>query len=248
MTYNLKTSFIGRKVFYFSTLPSTMDKAREMAREGVGEGTVIVAGEQTAGRGRLKRTWISPRGNLALSIILYPDISNLPYLIMIASLAVVSALEKVIDLKAQKKWPNDILIRGKKVGGILIENEMNRNRVAFSIVGIGLNIDLDTKAHPEIATTAASLKSADKDTKTKLIKALLIEFERLYIILPAGKPVFEAWRERLVTLGKQVKATSANEVVKGTAEYVDETGALWIRSTDGSLAKVVAGDVTLRDK
>ena len=249
LTLRLKTAFIGRKVVYYPSLPSTMDTARQLARQGTGDGTVVIAGEQTAGKGRLNRAWLSPPGNVALSIVLYPDIAGLPYLVMIASLAAVCAIEKAAGQIAQVKWPNDILIDGKKVSGILIENEVKSGQVVYSIVGIGINVDLNIAAHPEIASTAVSLKSHDgSDLKIKLIRLLLTEFERLYIKLPAGKPIFEAWRDRLITLGKKVWATSATEVIEGIAESVDETGALVIRQSDGSLVTVVAGDVTLSEK
>jgi BirA family biotin operon repressor/biotin-[acetyl-CoA-carboxylase] ligase len=249
ITRGLQTSFIGRQVLYYSTLPSTMDTARQMAQQGVADGTVIVATEQTAGKGRVKRSWLSPRGNIALSIVLYPDIVSLPYLIMIASLAVVHAIEAVTGVKTQIKWPNDILIDGKKVCGILIENEVKKSRLAFSIVGIGINTSLNVAAYPEIATTAASLKSATgQDLRIKIIRSLLTEFERLYLKLPDGQPIFRAWRSRLVTLGKKVRATTGTQIIEGLADSVDETGALLIRQSDGSLIKVIAGDVTLSEK
>jgi BirA family biotin operon repressor/biotin-[acetyl-CoA-carboxylase] ligase len=223
-----------------------MDAARREARGGAAAGTVIIAGEQTAGRGRLKREWISPPGNVAMSIILYPDIANLPYLIMIASLAAVHAIENIGGLKAQVKWPNDILIDGKKVCGILIENEMKGNRPAFSIIGIGINTDLKVNDHPEISATAASLHV--KDLRSGIIRSLLTELERLFLILPDGQLIYEAWRDKLATLGKKVRASSGNQVIEGIAESVDESGALIIRGADGAVTKVVAGDVTLRRK
>jgi BirA family biotin operon repressor/biotin-[acetyl-CoA-carboxylase] ligase len=249
ITHGLKTRFIGRQTLYYPSLPSTMDAARQAAQQRAAAGTIIIAGKQTAGKGRLRRTWLSPRGNIALSIILYPDIASLPYLIMIASLAAVHAIEAVTRIKTQIKWPNDILIDGKKVCGVLIENEIKRNGVAFSLVGIGININLNVTAHPEIATTAASLKSpTGQDLRITIIRSLLTEFEKLYLKLPHGQPIFKAWRSRLVTLGNKVRATSSSQVIEGTANSVDESGALFIRQPDGSLVRVVAGDVTLSEK
>jgi len=248
ITGSLKTSFIGQKVFYYHKLTSTMDKAREVARHGASEGTVIIAGEQTAGKGRLKRAWLSPPGNIALSIVLYPDITSLPHLIMIASLAVVKAVEEVAGVKTQIKWPNDILINGKKVGGILIENEVKGDKVVYSIIGIGININLEVDAYPEISATATSLKSKDKNFRINIIQTLLIEFERFYLKLPEGRPIYEAWSSRLVTLGKKVRATTGRKVIEGIAEAVDESGALFIRQSNGTLERVIAGDVTLREQ
>jgi BirA family biotin operon repressor/biotin-[acetyl-CoA-carboxylase] ligase len=249
ITRGLQTSFIGRKVIYYSTLTSTMDAARQLALQGGETGTVIIAGEQSAGKGRLKRGWISPAGNIALSIILNPDIPGLPYLIMVASLAVVHSIETVTHLKPQIKWPNDILIDGKKVGGILIENEVKGNKVAFSTVGIGINIDLNVAVYPEISATAASLKSKTGwEFRIKIIRSLLREFEKLYLQLPDSRSIFQAWCSRLVTLGKKVRAISGNHVIEGFADSVDESGVLIIRETGGRLTRVVAGDVTLKEK
>ena len=246
----LKTAFIGQKIIYHRSLPSTMDEARREIRQGAAAGTVIIAGEQTGGRGRLKRAWLSPPRNIALSIILYPHTTDLPYLIMIASLAAAQSIETVTGRNTQVKWPNDILIDGKKVCGILIENEVKGNEVAFSIIGIGINVDLNVADFSEISDTAASLKtkSDNDDLRVKIIRSLLTEFERLYLKLPDGKPVYKAWRDRLITLGNKVRASSGSQAIEGIAESVDESGALIIREADGTLTKVVAGDVTLHDK
>lgn len=242
----LKADVVGRRIIYLPSVISTMDAAREQALKGAVEGTVVIAGEQTQGRGRLKRKWLAPAGNIALSIVLYPDIASLPYLIMVASLAVVKSINNVIGVEGQIKWPNDILIGGKKVSGILIENEVRGNKVAYSIIGIGINVGLSIGKYKEIADTATSLES-DID-HVNLIRALLSEFDTLYRQLPNGEAIYEAWRKNLVTLGKQVKATWREQVIEGIAEDVDKDGALLIREKDGEIIRVVAGDVTLRDK
>jgi BirA family biotin operon repressor/biotin-[acetyl-CoA-carboxylase] ligase len=247
ITEGLKTKRMGQKVVYYPTLPSTMDTAREKARQGEEEGTVVIAGEQTAGRGRLKRSWLTPEGNIALSILLRPANASLPYLIMIASLAAARSIESVSGQTTQIKWPNDVLIDGKKICGILIENELKGNKVDFSIIGIGINVALKVTDHKEIADTATSLTTKQNDDlRLKLIKALLQEFDKLYFQLPDGKAIYEAWRRKLLTLGKSVKATWGKQVIEGTAEDVDENGALLIRDVHGDLVKVVAGDVSLR--
>jgi BirA family biotin operon repressor/biotin-[acetyl-CoA-carboxylase] ligase len=248
ITRGLQTSVIGQKVIYYPRLPSTMDVTREKARGGAAEGTVVITGEQTEGRGRQRRTWLTPAGNIALSILLYPDIAVLPYLVMIASLAVTHSIESVTGLKTQIKWPNDILIGGKKVSGILIESKVRGNKVEYAIVGIGINVDLKTADVAEISTTATSLKE-ELDTsilRASLVRNLLTEFERWYLRLPEGESIYAAWREQLVTLGKRVVVNSGGDVLKGVAESVDETGALVLRLEDGSLNTVVAGDVTLK--
>jgi len=246
----LTTRFIGQNINYYPSLNSTMEVARKEARRGAANGTVIIAGEQTAGRGRLKRAWFTPGGNIALSIILYPEAAGLPYLIMIASLAAAYAIESVTGLDAQIKWPNDILIKEKKVAGILIENEVKGDRVAYAIIGIGINVALRPDTISEIATIATSLETelGKQVSKEEIIINLLTGFERLYLKLPDTEVIFKAWRDRLVTLGKQVRAHWRENIIEGLAESVDESGALMIRLADGSLTQVVAGDVTLREK
>jgi BirA family biotin operon repressor/biotin-[acetyl-CoA-carboxylase] ligase len=249
ITDNLGTSFIGQRVIYYPRLASTMDAARQEAQQGAAEGTIVIAGEQTRGRGRIKRTWLSPEGNIALSIILYPDTSYLPCLIMIASLAVVHSIEAVTGLKPQIKWPNDVLINGKKVCGILIENELRGSRVAYAIVGIGINVSLRLSDGAEIFTTATSLNGevGRNVSRVDVIRHLLVETERLYLTLPDGESVYEAWRDRLVTLGKRVQVETGSGVLEGIAESVDRSGVLLLHHDDGTSTSIVAGDVALRD-
>jgi BirA family biotin operon repressor/biotin-[acetyl-CoA-carboxylase] ligase len=249
ITRDLNTRFIGQRVIYYPRLASTMDTARREARQGAAEGTVIIAGEQTEGRGRMKRPWLSPEGNIALSIILYPDASFLPYLMMIASLAVVHSIEAVTGLKPQIKWPNDILISGKKVCGILTESEVKGSR-AYAIIGIGINVSLGPSDVAEISAMATSLnaESGGNVSRRDLVRRLLAEVERLYLMLPNGESVYEQWRDRLITLGKRVCVASGNNTLEGMAESVDRSGALLLRQADGSSTRIVAGDVTLGDK
>ena len=244
----LKADFFGRKAIYYPRLESTMDIARREAQRGTTQGTVIIAGEQTSGRGRAERAWLSPKGNIALSIILYPDISQLPFLIMIASLAVVHSIESVTGLKTWIKWPNDILMNGKKVCGILIENEVKNNKLVYSIIGIGINVAVTPK-FGEVSASATSLKDelGGSVLRAHIIKQLLFEIERMYLMLPDENRIFQEWQDRMITLGKEVSVNSGNAILEGVAESVDKNGALLLRHTDGSSTKVVAGDVSLRD-
>jgi BirA family biotin operon repressor/biotin-[acetyl-CoA-carboxylase] ligase len=244
----LKAGFIGGRLVYHPSLPSTMDEARREIRRGAPGGTVVIAGEQTGGRGRRGRTWLTPAGNIALSICLYPDVASLPYLVMIAALAAARAIEAASGLEASLKWPNDVLIGGRKVGGILIENEVKAGR-ACSIVGIGINTALRAAEIDEIAAIATSLEGEGREVnRADLVRELLIEFERLYLMLPEGKTIYEAWRGRLATLGRNVDIISGDSIIRGVAESVAEDGALSVRQPDGSLTRIVAGDVSLRER
>jgi len=218
-----------------------------MANKGASEGTVVIAGTQTAGRGRIGRTWLSPKGSLAMSIMLKPTLDNLPQLIMIASLAVVRAIKQIADLETQIKWPNDVLIKGKKVCGILIENEVKGDKINFAIIGIGINVNFDPLAFPEIEEIATSLsyELGAEISKVELISTLLFELEQLYLEAQAGAPVYREWQENMDTLGRWIQVKTGGTVEKGKAETVTEKGNLILRRADGSLAEIVSGDVTV---
>ena len=246
---DLETRFVGQRVICYPRLTSTMEVARREAQQEAAEGTVIIADEQTAGRGRLERVWLSPRGNIALSIILYPSLSCLPSLIMLASLAVVHSIGAVTGLKSGVKWPNDVLINDRKVCGILIESDVQGNTVNYSIIGIGVNVNLRLADFPEILPIATSLSNelGREVLRLSVIRCLLVEVERLYLALSAGGSIYEEWRDSLVTLGKSVRVKTGETIYEGVAESVARDGSLLLRGLDGSLTRIVAGDVTLRD-
>jgi BirA family biotin operon repressor/biotin-[acetyl-CoA-carboxylase] ligase len=250
LTRDLGTSVIGQKVLYYPRVTSTMDLARTEAQQGAVAGTVVVTEEQTQGRGRKKRTWLSSEGSLALSVVLYPDLSQLPSLIMLASLAVVRSIGVVTGLAAQIKWPNDVLVRGKKVCGILIENEVRRSSVAYSVIGIGVNVNLGITDYPAIAAQATSLAD-ELGRRVSLVgvtRQLLLELDTLYATLLAGGSLYEEWRSNLATLGKEVSIETKGARTEGVAESVDRDGSLLIRHPDGTRSRVVAGDVSLRER
>ncbi len=248
ITSELETRFVGQRVIYYPSLTSTMGVARREAQQEAAEGTVIIADEQTAGRGRLGRVWLSPRGSIALSIILYPSLSHLPSLIMLASLAVVHSIEAVTGLKSQTKWPNDVLVNGRKVCGILIESDVQGNAVNYAIIGIGINANLRLADFPEILPIATSLSDElGRDvSRLSIIRCLLVETERVYLALSAGESIYEEWRDSLVTLGRRVCVKTGEAIYEGVAESVARDGSLLLRGPDGSLTRIVAGDVTLR--
>ena len=249
ISQGLKTRFVGQRVIYYPSITSTIDIAREEARQGAAEGTVIIADEQTGGKGRLKRAWLTPEGNIALSIVLYPGLSCLPSLIMLASLAVVHSIEAVTGLKSQIKWPNDVLINGKKVCGILIESDVQGNTVNYAVIGIGINVNLRIADFPEIQPIATSLSDelGREVSRLSIIRHLLVEIERLYLALSTGGSIYEEWRDGLVTLGRKVCVKTGENIYEGVAESVARDGSLLLRGLDGNLTRIVAGDVTLHD-
>ncbi|MFC2060769.1 biotin--[acetyl-CoA-carboxylase] ligase [Chloroflexota bacterium] len=246
---NLETHFIGRRIIYYPSLTSTMEVAKREAQQGAAEGTVIITDEQTAGRGRIKRVWLSPKGSIALSVILYPGMAYLSSLVMLASLAVMHSIEAVTGLKPQLKWPNDVLLKGRKVCGILIESKVQSGTVDYAVIGIGVNVNLRLDDFPDIQLTATSLSHevGREVSRINIIQSLLVEIERLYSILSAGGSMYEEWRESLVTLGKSVRVKSGEITYEGIAESVTSDGSLLLRDLYGNLSTIVAGDVTLRD-
>jgi BirA family biotin operon repressor/biotin-[acetyl-CoA-carboxylase] ligase len=250
ITAGLETRFTGHRVLYYPRLTSTMAAARREAKRGAPEGTVVIAGEQTAGRGRLGRVWLTPRGNIALSLVLYPRLVDLPSLIMLASLAVVHSLKAVTGLKSQIKWPNDVQINGRKVCGILIETDVRQDKVNYAVIGIGLNVNLRLGDFPpEIQSLATSLSEelGREVPRLSVIRSLLVEIEKLYLTLKSGASLYEEWRDNLVTLGQRVRVKSAEDMYEGMAESVDRDGSLLLRGAHGQLTRIIAGDVTLRD-
>jgi BirA family biotin operon repressor/biotin-[acetyl-CoA-carboxylase] ligase len=247
ITNKLGTSFVGKRVVVYPQLASTMEIAKIAASNGVPQGTVIIAEEQTSGKGRLDRCWISPKGCVSMSIILYPDIKHLPALIMVASVAIIHTIRKVTGLKASIKWPNDILINGKKVGGILIEGTIQHINVGYAVIGIGLNVDFNIKDYPEIAEIATTLadEKGKHVSRLDIVRTLLVEFEKLYQSAWDGDMVYREWRDNMDTIGKKVSARSGNFVYEGIVDGVAEDGSLIIKTLDGETINFMAGDVTL---
>jgi BirA family biotin operon repressor/biotin-[acetyl-CoA-carboxylase] ligase len=243
----LGTRFIGKRVVVYPQLASTMEIAKIAASNGVSEGTVIVAEEQTSGKGRMDRFWISPKGCVTLSIILYPDIKHLPSLVMVASVAIIHAIKKVTGLKASIKWPNDILINGKKVAGILIEGTIQNINVGYAVIGIGLNVDFNIKDYPEIVDIATTLSDEKGKyiSRLEMIRTILVEFEKLYLTARDKDAVYREWRDNMVTIGKKVSAKSGDIVYEGIVDTVSEDGSLILTTTDGRTVNFTAGDVTL---
>lgn len=243
----LLTRFIGRPSYYFKSITSTMEEAKQLAKTGVSEGTVVYADEQTLGRGRQGRAWLSPQGSIAISIVLRPSIHLLPQLIMIASVAIVRTLKAVAGIEADIKWPNDVLVKGKKVCGILIENELRGTEINFSVIGIGLNVNFNVLSYPEIIELATSIShEVGHDVcKTGVISSVLLDIERLYVNAQAGIHPYKEWETHMETLGKRIRINVGGVVKEGVAENVTPNGNLMLRHVDGTLSEISVGDVTV---
>ena len=247
----LRTEFVGRHVSYHETVGTTMEVAAREAEAGAPEGTVVIAEEQTAGRGRMGRSWVSPPGvNLYFTIVLRPTLAHLRHLPVITPLAVCLAIEETTQLVPRIKWPNDVLIDGKKVCGILPESELADDEVLYALVGPGINVNLDASAHEEIRDIATSLaeQAGHEVSREAVLAATLNHFEALYEAARRGEVVSTGWKQRLDTLGKAVRVLTAAGIEEGVAVDADADGALILRLDDGSHVRVDAGEVTLRDE
>ena len=249
----LRTRFMGRQVYFYDTLPSTMDVADEKAREGAPEGTVVLANHQSAGRGRFGRTWITPKSsNIAVSIILRPRIEEASRLSIAASLAVIRSIERPCGLSPCMKWPNDVVIKGKKVCGILITSSVRGNGLECVNMGIGINVNLGQEVLSQISPPATSLSAELGRPVSRLLvfSNLMEELEALYLSLRRGDSLLSQLEPYIETLGQQVQVQWRREdregyVERGYAESVDEEGRLLLRLPDGTLKTLVAGEVTL---
>jgi len=245
----LATHYVGRNLLYLTQTASTQNVARAEAQRDAPEGTAVLAEEQTGGRGRLGRPWISPAGkNLYLTLVMRPPARHLRVLSIVAPLAMAEALEGAAGLTCRIKWPNDVLVGGRKIAGVLIETDLAGAAVKYALVGMGVNVNFDAAAVSEIADIATSVRrELGRDgSREEVLAALLNAFEARYTDAQEGDAAFRAWRSRLETLGRRVRATLGERVEEGVAEDVDAQGSLLIRREDGSLVTVEAGDVTLR--
>lgn len=240
---------IGHRILYFPSVGSTMDVARQEAGEGAPEGTVVVAEEQTAGRGRLGRRWVSVRDqNLSFSVLLYPGRTACAGLGIAVPVAVVRAVHQVTGLSPTLKWPNDVLLAGKKVCGVLIETALQDTDVRYAILGLGINVNFDPSAYPDIAPTATSLarELGHQVSREALFEAVLKELGIIYLHLKGWADAWDEWQSSLETLGKEVQVRWGDQVEEGLAEAVDVEGNLLLRRQDGTLITLPGGEVTFQ--
>jgi BirA family biotin operon repressor/biotin-[acetyl-CoA-carboxylase] ligase len=248
-----KTKIIGRDIRVFEQTTSTNDVIEKLARDGVKEGVVVFAESQTKGRGRLGRKWISPaHKGLWFSILLRPDLrpQETTQLTVASAIALRRAIESETRLKPEIKWPNDILIGGKKVAGILTELSAELDKVRYVILGIGIDVNLDVGEFPaELKKIATSLKIETGETvlRAELAVAILRELDFDYARICAGKfpAVADEWESGCATIGKNVTVQIGDRKIRGCAESLDDDGALLVRTEHGHLERITGGDVTL---
>lgn len=252
ISYQLKSRLIGKYVHSYRLVKSTNDLVTQMAESGAPEGTIVTAEQQSQGRGRLGRTWFSPEGTgIYVSILLRPRIKpeQAPGLSIMTSVALAEALEKYVPGEVQIKWPNDILVSGKKVCGVLTELSAERQKIQHVVVGVGINVNQKGVDFPaDIKRTATSLRIATKKqiNRAELLKLFLFNFEREYIDYQRVglKKAQRRLRKYSSMLGKTVRILSGDHVVEGVAVDIDTSGAL-ILYRSGKRIAISAGEVSV---
>ncbi|WP_373897150.1 biotin--[acetyl-CoA-carboxylase] ligase [Haloimpatiens sp. FM7315] len=250
----LKTKYMGRNIMYFETIDSTNIKAKKLAAEGVLEGTVVIAEEQTEGKGRLGRSWISPKNKgIWMSLILRPDINPMK-VSMITEVAAAAAVKAIEDMgvKAYIKWPNDIVVENKKLCGILTEMTGEVDKVNYVILGMGINANLDLEDfQSELRDEATSIKieTGKNIVRKELVAKLLNYFENFYesfVIKGDIEKSLEICREKSILLGKEIQVIGRNEVKKARALDIDNEGRLVVRFDDEKEEAIFSGEVSIR--
>ncbi len=240
----------GEHIHVYERVGSTNDVLKEMAAQGAPEGTLVIAEEQTAGRGRMGRTWVAPPGSSLLMSVLFRTSLPLTHLyrpVMACGLAVAEACEEEEGIPTVEiKWPNDLLIGGRKFTGILPEGAFVGERLAWVVVGIGVNVNQTFEASDPLAATATSLRmvSGHEHDRAALLARVLVRLNhwRQYL---EDEALLDAWRRRCVTLGRHVRVETPEGVLEGLAEALDEGGMLWLREASGQLRPIAAGEATL---
>ncbi|MDD2689736.1 MAG: biotin--[acetyl-CoA-carboxylase] ligase [Candidatus Omnitrophica bacterium] len=247
VTRELNTHFLGKKVYYFDSVSSTMDTAMQLGMKGNPSGTLVLAESQTKGRGRLGRNWFSPKyKGIYLSLILKPRVlpARASMLTLLSAVSICEAIKEMTGIDTQIKWPNDILAGQKKLGGILTELVASVDEINFVIIGIGLNVNNDKKM---LISAATSLKEQKKEfvNRITLLQELLRKIEVNYLLLEkeGSESIIEKWRRYNITLGKRVKVYCQREHIEGEAVDIDTDGGLLVRKDSGIIEKVMAGDV-----
>ncbi|MFC1709046.1 biotin--[acetyl-CoA-carboxylase] ligase [Candidatus Omnitrophota bacterium] len=247
ISYGLNTKIIGKEIHYHEMITSTMDIAMDLGIKGCKEGVVVCAEGQYKGRGRLSRFWSSPKNRgVYLSIILRPEISpsESPKLTLISAVGVCQAIRSITKLDCFIKWPNDLILNNKKLGGILTEMSAEMDRVKFIIIGIGINVNTP---HSLLISKSTSLREqlGERVSRIELTKQILRDIEKEYILFQKQGfgPIIKKWKELSTTLGHRVKVQFRKEHLEGQAIDIDTDGALLVKRDTGFVERVTAGDI-----
>lgn len=245
---------INRKIYFYREVTSTNEIARRIAKSGCSEGTIVVSQVQTAGRGRLARQWFCPEGKgLLMSMVVRPQIpaQNVPQLSLLAGVVVAETIKKVTGCQAGLKWPNDVLINGKKVCGILAESSISANGILdYVIIGIGINLNMDKTDLPaecHDTSTSIKLETGQGVSRLTMLRQFIITWgEHYQVFLHEGYDyLLDKWIKNNITLGRVVTIAKENESISGQAVGVSERGGLLVKMENGNMEEYLAGDVSL---
>ena len=247
LSHGLQTKIIGKRIFSYDSLDSTNDAALKLGEEGLPEGACVFAEHQKKGRGRLGREWVSPKSkNLIVSVLLRPALlpSEVSKMTLVAGVSAVRSIRKFTGQTPGIKWPNDIVYKDKKIGGILTELSAESDRVKFVVVGIGMNINSEARELPPGALSLAKI-AGHKIARVEFAKEFLRIFDKDYQSFKTGDfaGLSKQWEEYSATSGRRVAASLFGRKIQGTAVGIDGDGALWIRRDDGLQERVLAGDI-----
>lgn len=251
--HDLTTLVVGKTVITHAEVDSTNAVARQLAETGADEGTVIIADRQSAGRGRLGRCWESPPGvNLYCSIILRPKIpiQQAPQLTFLSAVAVAETLNEICAIDAEVKWPNDILVDGAKISGLLNEMNAETEQVHFVVLGIGINLNMLTEQFPpelNYRVTSAFLETGKQVDRLLFLRTLLHKIDTYYCeLLELGFfPIRRRWEALCNIMNREIEVDGGGAVICGTVVGLDADGALRVQLNDGSVQRILAGDVRL---
>lgn len=249
----LETETFGEQIIFKETLPSTQPEAHQLAQQGAPAGTIVICEEQTSGRGRMQREWKSQKGKgIWMSVILRPNVPpyEAPQFTLVAAVAIAKAIEEVADIRPEIKWPNDLLIDGLKITGILTELQADPDRVNALIMGIGINVNHETDDFPEdIRDIATSLKlqTGNEIDRAKLIARILLHLENYSnMYVESGfQPIKKEWENYSCTIGQRIKVSTINEVFYGKAVAITNDGVLKVQLPDGETRSVYSADIEI---
>ncbi|MFF2482197.1 biotin--[acetyl-CoA-carboxylase] ligase [Paenibacillus sp. NPDC058071] len=247
----LETRRFGRSLHLFEEVDSTQNVAQRLAEEGAPEGTLVIAEQQNNGRGRMGRGWVSPKGKgIWMSFVLRPviPIHFAPQLTLLTAVALCRSLRRLTELPIGIKWPNDLLIDGRKISGILLESTAEDARLRHIIAGVGISVNLEESDYPEeMLKKATSLRiaSGGKLERETVIADFHLEFERLYDVYAAEgfEPIVTLWEALSVSLGKPARLTTPQGVIEGVPVGLDNSGAIKVQKPDGSVVLVFSAEM-----
>jgi len=252
ITQNLNTKFLGKRVYYFDSTDSTQNFAMEIASNDKENGTVVISKKQTGGRGRMKRKWKSPTGGIWMSIIIHPkfDVSYTTLVPIATSLALCMAIEKILKIKPELKWPNDVTLKGKKVAGVLVDTSIISNEIENMVLGIGINFKIKPhelastiKKTPNFYGVATLVKKNER--ALPLVHQFLYELENVFQLINSRRirKIKNEWTKRSSTIGRNVSIITSEGNVNGKAVKIDSDGALII-SKGKKAERILVGDIT----